>query len=267
MYNANTVIPMNMVNYVRQNYTLRMNWSNPVDAGYEAYIKDNYTGATQTISFSSPTDYVFTVNSSIAGSKATDRFNILFLPSSALPVSGLELNGAAEGKQVKLQFTALNERDMSGYEIEHSADGRSYTKIGDQLAVNGIASARSYAFIHNQPIEGNNYYRVKGMSLNGQVQYSNVKVIRLGNGLPTVTVAPNPSGNDKVKLKVSQLLKGNYTVTVTDALGRVFSKKELVYDGVSGMMELKFPTLAKGGSYYVKVDGEGVSFIEAFIIR
>jgi len=191
----------------------------------------------------------------------------LFLPSTALPVSGLELNGTAEGKQVKLQFTALNERDMVGYEIERSADGRSYVKIGDQAAINGIASARSYAFIDNKPNDGNNYYRVKGTSLNGQEQYSNVKVIRMGTGIPTILVAPNPAANDKVVLKVSQLLRGNYTVTVTDALGRVFCQKELVYDGVSGLMELKFPSVAKSGSYYVKVNGEGGSFIEAFIIQ
>jgi len=191
----------------------------------------------------------------------------LFLPSTALPVSGLELNGTAEGKQVKLQFTALNERDMVGYEIEYSTDGVRFTKIGDQPAVNGIASARSYAFIHNKPVEGNNYYRVKGTSLNGQEQYSNVKLIRLGAGLPTVMVAPNPAGKDKVVLKVSQLLKGNYTVTVTDALGRIFSQKEMLYDGVSGVMELKFPSIAKSGSYYVKVVGESGNFTEAFIIQ
>ena len=85
--------------------------------------------------------------------------------------------------------------------------------------------------------------------------------------MPTVLVAPNPANNDKLQIKVTQLLKGNYTVTVTDALGRVFCQKELVYDGVSGMMELKFPTIAKSGSYYVKVNGEGVGFTEAFIIQ
>jgi hypothetical protein len=80
-------------------------------------------------------------------------------------------------------------------------------------------------------------------------------------------VAPNPANSDRLQLKVSQLLKGSYTLTVTDVLGRVFCQKELVYDGVSGKMELKFPTVAKNGSYYVKVDGEGGSFTEAFIIR
>jgi hypothetical protein len=268
MYNATTVIPMNMVNYVRQNYTMRMNWSNPVDVGYEAYLKDNYTGATQTISFSSNTDYVFTVNSSIAASKATDRFSILFLPTSALPVSGLVLNGAVEGKQVKLQFEALNEREMAGYEIERSADGIRFEQIGEQSAVNGTTGVNQlYGYTDKQPVIGNNYYRIKGTSLDGQVQYSNIKLIKFGNTMPTVTVAPNPAGNDKIKLKVAQLLKGSYTLTVTDALGRVFCQKELVYDGVSGKMELKFPSVAKSGSYYVQVNGEGGSFTEAFIIR
>jgi hypothetical protein len=267
MYNATTVIPMNMVNYVRTDYTMRINWSNPVDAGYEAYLKDNYTGATQTISFSSNTDYVFTVNSSIAASKATDRFSILFLPTSALPVSGLTLSGNAEGKQVKLQFTALNERDMAGYEIERSANGVSFEKIGEQAPINGNVASRSYAYIDNKPITGNNFYRIKGTSVNGQVQYSNVKLIKVGSSMPTVLVAPNPANSDRLQLKVSQLLKGSYTLTVTDALGRVFCQKELVYDGASGKMELKFPSVAKSGSYYVTVNGEGGSFTEAFIIR
>jgi hypothetical protein len=256
-----------MTNYVRQNYTIRINWSNPIDAGYEGYLKDNYLGTTTSISFGNNTDYVFTVNSSIAASIAPDRFSILFLPSAALPVSGLVLNGAIEGKQVKLQFDALNERDMANYTIERSADGMNFAKIGEQAAVNGNVAARSYAFIDNNPVVGYNYYRVKGASINGQIQFSNVKLFKLGINLPTVTVAPNPANNDKLQLKVTQLLKGIYTITVTDALGRVFLQKEVVYDGNSGMMALKFPSVAKSGSYYVKVNGEGGSFTQAFIIR
>ena len=267
LYDQNTTIPINMTNYVRQNYTIRINWSNPIDAGYEGYLKDNYLGTTTSISFGNNTDYVFTVNSSIAASIAPDRFSILFLPSAALPVSGLVLNGAIEGKQVKLQFDALNERDMVNYTIERSADGMNFAKIGEQAAVNGNVAARSYAFIDNNPVVGNNYYRVKGASINGQIQFSNVKLFKLGINLPTVTVAPNPANNDKLQLKVTQLLKGIYTITVTDALGRVFLQKEVVYDGNSGMMALKFPSVAKSGSYYVKVNGEGGSFTQAFIIR
>jgi len=157
---------------------------------------------------------------------------------------------------------------MAGYTIERSADGIRFEQIGEQLAVNGTTGVnRLYGYTDKQPVNGNNYYRIKGTSLDGQVQYSNIKVIKLGNSMPTVLVAPNPANSDRLQLKVSQLLKGSYTLTVTDALGRVFCQKELVYDGVSGKMELKFPTVAKNGSYYVKVDGEGGSFTEAFIIR
>jgi hypothetical protein len=267
VYDNNTIIPLNITNYIRQDYTIRINWSNPVDEGYDAYIKDNYTGVTQIISFSNPTDYVFTVNNSVTASKAADRFSIMFLPSVALPVSGLELNGIANGKQVKLQFTAINEREMAGYDIERSSDGVTYDKIGFQNAANGSAAARSYALIDNNPFNGNNYYRIKGVSINGQQQFSNVKLIKVGVDLPTVSVAPNPASNDKLQLKVTQLLKGNYTIIVTDALGRVFCQKEIVYDGISGKLELKYPSVAKSGSYYVKVNGESGSFTEAFIIR
>jgi len=185
---------------------------------------------------------------------------------SLLPVTGIELGGTATDKQVKLSFKALNEREMASYTIERSANGTSFTTIGSLQASNANQNSTSYSFIDNQPIIGNNYYRIKGSSSNGQIQYSNVVVVKYGVNVSSVAIVPNPIEGKTLNLKVSQLAKGNYHINVIDALGRSVFKKEMLLEG-SGLVQLNLPISAKAGNYYVKVDGQGTVFIQAFIVR
>jgi hypothetical protein len=267
MYNGGTIIPINITDYKRQNYTMRLKWNNPVNAGYDAKLIDNYNGAETAINVSGNTDYVYTVNSSIPGSIAADRFKIVFVPNAALPVSGLTLTGTSKGNAVALQYEALNERDMQVYAIERSADGTVFTKLGEQQPVNGTAASNRYNYTDNNPLAGVNYYRIKGSSINGQLQYSNVITVKTGNMMPTVTVAPNPIVNKVLNLKLSQLTKGSYRMIVTDVAGRTIYSKEMVYDGVSSAIKTSLPSNLKPGNYYVRLSGEGNDFTEKFIIQ
>ena len=266
MYNAATEIPLSISNYLRQQYTLRISWDNPADNSFIAQLKDGYTNTLTPINFSGNTDYSYTIDNAIAASKASDRFKIVFIPNAALPVSGIELGGTATDKQVKLSFKALNEHEMSNYAIERSSDGASFTPIGTQQPLNAAQASASYSFVDNQPIVGNNYYRIKGSSINGQIQYSNVVVVKYGVHMASVTVVPNPIQGRTVNLKLSQLAKGNYHISVTDAIGRSILKKEMLLDG-SSSVQLNLPTSVKAGNYFVKVDGQGNAFIQSFIIQ
>jgi hypothetical protein len=266
LYNAATEVQISTSNYVRQQYTVQLSWNYPIDNGFQAQLVDNYTNTTTPISFSGNTNYAFTVNNSIAASKASDRFKIVFVPNAALPVSGIELGGTSTDKQVKLNFKAINEREMSNYTIERSADGISFTNIGTQQPSNASQASASYSFVDNQPIVGNNYYRIKGSSINGQIQYSNVAVVKYGVNLASVTVVPNPIQGRTLNLRLSQLAKGNYNISVTDAIGRSILKKEMLLDG-SSSVQLNLPSSVKAGNYFVKVDGQGNAFIQTFIIQ
>jgi hypothetical protein len=266
LYNAATEIAISTSNYVRQQYTVQLSWSNPIDNGFQAQLVDNYTNATTPIAHSGNTDYSYTIDNAIAASKAGDRFKIVFVPNAALPVSGIELGGTATDKQVKLSFKALNEHEMSSYAIERSADGTSFTTIGTQQPLNAAQASASYSFADNQPIVGNNYYRIKGSSINGQIQFSNVAVVKYGINMASVTVVPNPVQGKTMNLKLSQLAKGNYHISVTDAIGRTILKKEMLLDG-SSLVQLGLPSSVKAGNYFVKVDGQGNTFIQTFIIQ
>jgi hypothetical protein len=177
------------------------------------------------------------------------------------------LTGAAKGNAVALQYEALNEREMQVYEIERSTNGTVFTKIGEQQPVNGTSATNRYNYTDNNPLAGVNYYRIKGSSINGQLQYSNVITVKTGSLLPMVTVAPNPIANKVLNLKLSQLTKGSYRMTVTDEAGRTIYSKEMVYDGVISTIKTNLPSNLKPGNYYVRLSGEGSDFTEKFIIQ
>jgi hypothetical protein len=185
---------------------------------------------------------------------------------TTLPVSGIELNGSAIYKQVKLNFKALNEQEMASYTIERSTDGISFTNIGAQQASNANKATTSYSFVDDQPIIGNNYYRIKGNSINGQIQYSNVVVVKYGVNVASVTVVPNPIEGKMVNLKLLQLTKGNYYISITDAFGRTILKKEMLLDG-NGTVQLNLPSSLSAGNYFVKVMGQWGLMVQKFILQ
>jgi hypothetical protein len=143
----------------------------------------------------------------------------------------------------------------------------SFTTIGNQHPTNGNQASVNYSFVDNQPLIGSNYYRVKGSSVNGQVQYSNISVIKFGINNAGVHVVPNPIEANRMQLQVNHLQKGSYHVTVSDVIGRVITTSEILYDGTSNVISLSLPSTVRSGSYYVKVEGQGNTITQSFLVK
>jgi hypothetical protein len=156
---------------------------------------------------------------------------------------------------------------MNDYTIERSLDGLHLNTIGNQPAIVSANGNNSYNYTDNNPLNGLNYYRIKGNSNNGQIQFSNITTIRFGSKQPMLLVAPNPVEYHLLSLKVVQLKKGVYNLKISDVLGRLISKRLLLYDGVIGTIKTSLPQTIKAGVYYVTLIGEGSVFTEKFIIN
>ena len=203
----------------------------------------------------------------LTGSPATSNTLTINTPLPILPLTGLKLNGYATATANLLNWYAYNEREMNDYTIERSLDGLYFNTIGNQPAIVSANGNNSYNYTDNNPLNGLNYYRIKGNSNNGQIQFSNITTIRFGSKQPTLLVAPNPVEYHLLNLKVVQLKKGVYTLKISDVLGRLISKRLLLYDGVSSTIKTSLPQTIKSGVYYVKLIGEGSEFTEKFIIH
>ncbi|MCF8342386.1 MAG: InlB B-repeat-containing protein, partial [Chitinophagaceae bacterium] len=248
------------------NVTLYAKWClNSSSTTNVAVFSTNPTYLWNGIVRNAPGTYTYNTTNAI-GCDSVATLNLTVV-DPILPVTGINLSGTASDKQVKLSYKALNEREMANYAIERSAEGTNFTQIGMQQPINGTQASTSYGFIDNQPFVGINYYRIQGNSLNGQLQYSNVIALKVGNMMPTVTVAPNPILHQILNLKLNQLVKGNYKMIITDVIGRTVYGKQLPYDGVGTYIKTNLPVSIKPGMYYVRLSGEGNDFMDKFIIQ
>jgi hypothetical protein len=185
-----------------------------------------------------------------------------------LPLSSLILKANTVGKSVSLTFVASNEQDINHYFIEHSSNGILFSKIGEVLPSTNInALSKTYRFVDQQPAIGNNFYRIKGVSVNIMEQYSNVTMVNLYQHKPTITVSPNPIEGKRLQLKAENMQKGNYTCMITDVLGKVLYQKEILSTGANEMLNIELPSSTTPGLYCVQILGGSGPFVYKFLVK
>ncbi|WP_159445199.1 beta strand repeat-containing protein [Filimonas lacunae] len=128
------------------------------------------------------------VTGTVTYSATTATLHVL----SPLPFTLVEFTGQAVNNKVLLKWQSANEKNTASFTIERSADSTSFTTIGTVAAMG--SGAHSYSFTDNTPLNGNNYYRLKMIDLNGRFTYSRLVTVKFNtNG--DVQIAPVPADN------------------------------------------------------------------------
>lgn len=97
--------------------------------------------------------------------------------STPLPVELIAFQGEPMGTVNHLTWSTATERDNDRFEVERSADGEAFGKIG---TVGGAGTSQQpihYALDDAAPLNGVNYYRLKQVDLDGTYTYSPVIVL------------------------------------------------------------------------------------------
>ena len=139
---------------------------------------------------------------------------------SALPLDLLTFETAQQGQQVALNWTAANEVDFAGYEVQRSLDGRQFEKIG-WVAAQGMpdGTTQGYVFLDKNPVFNKPlYYRLRMVDLDGTVEFSPLRSITLKNE-QEVALFPNPT-TGSFWLKFQHPALENTWVEVRDMMGR-----------------------------------------------
>jgi len=95
------------------------------------------------------------------------------------------------GQEVLVNWHTYSEVDFDRFELEHSIDGVSFIPL---ISLDGQGSpddSAQYRYLHSDPGEGLNYYRLTGIDDDGSRHYSQVEVVFK----PTAELAmyPNPA--------------------------------------------------------------------------
>jgi hypothetical protein len=206
-----------------------------------------------------------TVNSVGSGcASSTSSFKTL---NVVLPIGEISLSVLVQQNGVKLQWTNPFDNEMSKYEVERSADGRVFAKLNTLAAGNGVYKNITYDWFDAVPLEGHNYYRIKGLALNFvKTQWSNVVRVRSKTLNHGTTIVPNPASKTGFNVK-TDLPKGYYIMKLLDTKGKVVYNKGLEYTGLGGAIQLRFGFHLAAGTYYLHIKGMGETVVRTAIIE
>lgn len=96
------------------------------------------------------------------------------LTTVVLPVTMIHFKAKAEQGSVKLEWATSQELNSRSFEIERSNDGISFVLTGSKQAAGNSITRKDYLYIDQNAFNGNNYYRLKQIDLDGSHRYSNV---------------------------------------------------------------------------------------------
>jgi hypothetical protein len=137
--------------------------------------------------------------------------------SNPLPVELINFKVSVSNGSTVLSWSTASEHNNSHFEIERSANMDGFISLGrtNSKAPNGNSSqVIDYLFTDNNPILGENYYRLKQVDFDGKFAYSSIvtaTVDVVSDFFGSISFYPNPT-NGRVTLKMPA---SNETITIS----------------------------------------------------
>jgi Secretion system C-terminal sorting domain len=160
-----------------------------------------------------------------------------------------------------LTWQTASEVNMSHFDIERSADGFNFEKIGETKAQ---GKATTYEFFDKRPLSITTYYRLKINDLDNKSSYSKVTTLAPKVKGLTAKAYPNPA-HDILTVDIQVEKKSDLTIELRDILGRLVWASNALY--TEGSLSLPIPlTGVANGNYFLKVS-DGKTVIQEKIVK
>ena len=180
---------------------------------------------------------------------------------AALPVKFGSIKAYEKQNGIQLDWKVYSENKVKSYEIERSADARSYSTVGSLPALYNNTSDGDYGFFDANPLPGISYYRIRNMDLDGKSAYSIVVRVNRNKAIKGLSLYPNPVLNRIVSLQGSDLGRGNYKISIFAANGQEVYKQQIKHNGGTISQTLELPSTISKGVYMFSVRDENGDII------
>jgi hypothetical protein len=182
-----------------------------------------------------------------------------------LPVTLTSFDAIAKGSVVELNWNTESESNSSHFAVERSSNGREFKEIGRVKSSGNSTTAKNYKFTDNNPLSGNNYYRLKMVDLDATFKYSEVRRVSMNGSDLEFSFGPNPVINE-ANIRITGNQRTRLNITVTDLMGRTLksmsvSKSDIVFSQKISLAELP------AGQYVLSIKGDNVNYTQRIMKR
>lgn len=176
-----------------------------------------------------------------------------YTPSySPLPVTIASFSGQKNNNKTNTLFWEVkNEKELAFYELERSNDLDNYESIAQiEVKKNGQLE-NSYSYIDQKPLI-QNYYRLKGVDIDGKVTYSDVVSIANQESIGELVAFPSPFDNS-INIRCNSDVEGIISCTLTDMYGKIIRTQSIEIKPGINMISFNGLDGLVSGMYFVTV--------------
>lgn len=127
---------------------------------------------------------------------AISAYTLNFVTGGTLPVTLTSFTASLANNQNTLNWATSSENNSLGFEIESSADGLVFNKIGfvPSKSSGNSSAMLSYSFQDKSANTGTTYFRLKQIDKDGKFEYSDIKFVKSPlAGSSAFAIYPNPT--------------------------------------------------------------------------
>ena len=167
-------------------------------------------------------------------------------PTYILPLVWVSFTATKQNRNVLLRWIVEQEENTRNYTVQYSSNGIAWTNMSTLLAFGNGGGTRQYMYIHTNPVQGNNYYRIIQTDFDNKVSFSDVRTVNFAVGDVPFTVNGNPVTSGILKLEVNT--EAVFSLYTADGI-LLFKKK--LSTGIQNVDVSKF----SGGTYLLTANG------------
>jgi hypothetical protein len=153
--------------------------------------------------------------------------------------------GSRKDNQVKLTWKMEESDELKNVILEKSEDGKNYNEVGEFYSLKGALQNQYMDEVSNS---GNVFYRLKLVSISGEIKFSNILAFKIDDGMLTKTMAVYPSAfTTQFTAKINAAASEIGTLQMVDLSGRVVYQKQVnLQAGVNNVSVSDMNIHAKG---------------------
>lgn len=95
--------------------------------------------------------------------------------------------------KVYLEWNLISESNINSFQIERSLDGINFTTVGEIKNISNTSKKKLFEFVDEHPKIGENFYRLRQLSINGESEISEVNKIEIIKVIDEFMIHPNPA--------------------------------------------------------------------------
>ena len=186
------------------------------------------------------------------------QYGIASGPANSLPIKLIYFKAKPEADIVKLTWATASEINNDYFTVERSDDGIHFEEILTKHGAGNSTITLYYSDKDNNPLIGNNYYRLKQTDYDGHFSYSDIEIVDYKikqddkSDIEILSVAPNPF-DENFNLNFSAKTSMDVEFMLINSSGQVVARDQIQATQGYNTYEFSDKYNLNKGIYYIYI--------------